>query len=401
MTATYHGRVFGSGRRGGIPPGRLHRATVSGWKGRTRLTALTIAVLLVGALLVWDAVREAEDDDGPGSPVSARSPGVDGESPSTDDAGTPVGGQPPTVDGGLPYRAFEARSWWNTPLSEDAPENPHEELILDHLATGPQSRGGCLRLAGAGHSPWGQPVYWAGEGDPSYDVGGFVEGRPPELDQLRIPEGARSASNSDGSMTVFDVSRGYVAMLTDAIYDEDADTWSTAGASVTYLQSNGLHVRTGLSDDERNTGTHRGNNGATVVTRWDMVKAGRIDHVLKVASGPELAKRWVFPMIGSDGDYTGTDPGVPPSGLRLRLRPSLDLESMGLRAEALVIAQALQRYGMYLGDSGGTTALKLEDTVTEGRGQLWGLHPKDLCSLPFDPAYWDVLPEGFDPSRLP
>ena len=35
---------------------------------------------------------------------------------------------------------------------------------------------------------------------------------------------------------------------------------------------------------------------------------------------------------------------------------------MDLQPEALVIARALQDYGFYIGDSGGTTALKLENT---------------------------------------
>ena len=64
----------------------------------------------------------------------------------------------------------------------------------------------------------------------------------------------------------------------------------------------------------------------------------------------------------------------------------------------LVIAQALQKYGVYIGDSGGATALKLEDTRTEGRGQLWTVTADDLCMLPFTSQFWDVLPEGYDPS---
>jgi hypothetical protein len=131
---------------------------------------------------------------------------------------------------------------------------------------------------------------------------------------------------------------------------------------------------------------------------WNEVQAGAINHVLKVASGPELANRHVFPMVGSDGDYQGNDPAVPPEGLRFRIKPSVDLESLKLSPQALVIARALQRYGFYLGDSGGSTALKLENTVAEGRGQLWNLSADALCALPFKPAYWDVLSEGYDPS---
>jgi hypothetical protein len=222
--------------------------------------------------------------------------------------------------------------------------------------------------------------------------------RPPELNALRIPPGARPADNSDGSMSIFDLGSGYVTLLTDASYDASRDSWSASGATVTYLSSNGLHVKTGRSDNPKNTGTHRGNNGADSVVRWDEVQAGAVDHVLKVSSGPELSKRWVFPMTRSDGDGPVDDPSVPPEGLRLRIKPSVDLTGLGLDPQALVIARALQTYGMYLGDSGGSTALKLEDTVVEGRGQVWDATTKDLCGLPFTPAYWDVLPEGYDPS---
>ena len=127
------------------------------------------------------------------------------------------------------------------------------------------------------------------------------------------------------------------------------------------------------------------------------VEAG--DPIVKVASGPELANRWVFPLVGSDGGYNGDDPAVPPEGLRLRVKPSVNLAALHLAPQALVIATAMQRYGIYLGDSGVTTAVKLEDTVTEGLGQVWELKPTDLCALPFTPAYWEVVREGYDPTR--
>ena len=68
----------------------------------------------------------------------------------------------------------------------------------------------------------------------------------------------RTVSNSDNSMTVYDRRKGYVVALTGAEYHEDRDEWSAVGATVTYLDSNGLHVDTGRSDDPRNRGSHRG-----------------------------------------------------------------------------------------------------------------------------------------------
>jgi hypothetical protein len=299
---------------------------------------------------------------------------------------------------GRPYRPFRDRSWWNTPVPANAPSDPQAAKILNYLSTAPESGQGCLRLAGAQHNKWGQPAYWAQPGDPEYDVQGLPAGAPHEVKHLRIPEGARGADNSDGTMSVYDMARGYVVLMTDAHYDAASNVWSASGATVTYLDSNGLLDTAGKSGDPRNVGTHRGNNGATSYVRYDMVKAGDVRNVLKVASGPALADRWVFPMTGSDGTVTDPSLGAPPEGLRLRLKPSLNLRQLGLHPQALVIAQALQKYGIYLGDSGGTTALKLEDTRAEGRGQPWTVTADDLCALPFTPQFWDVLPEGYDPS---
>lgn len=296
-----------------------------------------------------------------------------------------------------PPRAFSAGSWWNTPVPRDAPSHPRASAILDYMQTARDAGDGCVRLAGADESEWGQPVYWSRPTDKAYDIAVDMPQPPPsELDTLRIPEGARGAATSDAEMTIFDVDRGYVVALTGADLDVKTDTWRARGATVTYLGSNGLHARTGRSDDARNTGSHRGNNGATMMVRHDEVTRGAIEHVLKVASGPETSKRFVFPMIGSDGD--SDNPDAPPQGLRFRIKPTVDLSALDLAPEARVIAQALQTYGFYVGDSAGVTALKLENTRAEGRGQLWELPPTALCSLPLRRDLWDVLPESYDPS---
>jgi hypothetical protein len=346
----------------------------------SRASALA-AVVALGLGTVAFAVTSSAPQEEPGNASSAAEP-TDPNPEASDD----------------PYRAFTPDSWWNTPLPSEVPVNPEADEILEYLSTAPESGGGCLKLAGAGESHWGHPIYWAEPGDPVYDLQGIARVPGEEIDSIRIPRSARPASNNDGTMSIFDLERNYVVALTNAVYDPGTREWSAIGASVTYLDSNGLHAETGRSDDPRNHGTHRGNNGATMAVRWDMVQAGEIDHVLKIAAGPEVSDRFVFPMVGSDGDYHGTDPAVPPSGLRLRIKPSVDLEALHLSDQALVIARALQEYGAYIGDSGGVTALKLENTMAEGRGQLWDVTATDLCGLPFGSEYWDVLDEDYDPT---
>ena len=291
------------------------------------------------------------------------------------------------------FRAFEADSWWNTPLPKGAPRSPISRQILTYLRTAPDAGGGCLRLAGTGTNRWGQPVFWAGPGDPEFTIAGQPM---PELRHLRIPADAEAAATSDAAMTIFDRSRGYVVALTGAHYSSSGG-WSARGATVTYLGSNGLHSRLARSDDRRNRGSHRGNNGATMMVRYDEVAAGAIRHVLKVSSGPETSSRFAFPMVGSDGD--SANPVAPRQGLRLRIKRSVDLDALHLRPQARIIARALQRYGMYLGDNGGHTTLKLEDTRASGQGQKWAISGHALCGLPFTPQYWTVIKGGYDPSR--
>ncbi len=301
---------------------------------------------------------------------------------------------PPTPDRSV--QAFRSDSWWNTPLPADAPSHHASEAILHYLSTGPESGNGCLALAGLGDSPWGTPIYFAGRGDPTYLVHRTAMRLPPELDELRIPRNARPSVPDGGTLVVYDVDKNYVVALSDAVYDAENDSWSARGATVSYLDSNGLDVRTGQAD-ARNTGNLRGGNAAVMVVSWDEVEGGEIDHVLSMSSGPTLSSRHVFPMVGSDGAYEGKDPAVPPQGLRLRIKASVDLAAFQLDPQALVIARALQEYGVVVGSSGGSTALKLESTVVEGRGDLWNLKRDALCRLPFSPRYWDVVAESFTP----
>lgn len=304
------------------------------------------------------------------------------------DAGVP--GEPPEG----PYRAFTPSSYWNTPLPSDAPIDPGSERFLRYLAR--KHAANFLTLSGTGPGGrWGNPIYWAQRGDPSYDIhNACSDPAPPEFRSVRIPREARADPTSDASMTIFDLKRGIVYGLWRARYDPGTRQWSACGGAAYYLRSNGLDGSLLGSNQPRNQG-HRGVPPPTFAVRYDEITAGSIEHVLKIAV-PRTACYNVFPLVGHE---CGTlDPAAPPEGMRLRLKPSIDLDAMDLTAAQRTIARALQRYGAVIGDQSGRSAeLKLENTVAEGRGDLWSrvLTADSLSMFTFDD--YEVIQLGYSP----
>jgi hypothetical protein len=292
------------------------------------------------------------------------------------------------------YRPFVERSYWNRSLPKAAPRDPDSARILEFLRADNDTN--YIRLGGATESgQWGMPVYWPGVNAPTYDIGrNCPVAQPPELSRVRIPRGARPDPTSDAALTIVDRNRGIAYGLGHARYDRATDRWTACGGAVYYLQSNGLHGDLRASDEKRNRG-HRGLPPTVTAVRYGEVRAGSIDHVLKIAVHT-TGCRHVFPMV--DDECGSSHPYAPPEGTRIRIRPRVNLEQLHLSPAALVIARALKRYGAIIGDqTGGPIVLKLENTVAERRGFLWEglLTPTSLEHIPL--SCFEVIKPSYRP----
>lgn len=291
-----------------------------------------------------------------------------------------------------PLNLIAQNSYWATPLPENAPVDPNSDEMIEFVQR--NSTTDYIRLAGTGPDGlWGNPIYWAQEGDKVYSVRNSCSyHRPPEFQSVRIPAGAIPDPTSDASMTVYDLDKELVYGFWKTEYDSSNDVWTACGGTVHYLDSNGLTGSLEQSDEPRNSG-HRGLPPFTYAVRLDEIRAGTIDHVLRVAISPAGVDH-VFPMTGSDGD--SLDPFAPPEGARLRLKPDIDLSEMDLSAPQRVIGTALQDFGAVIGDqSGGPTSLKVENSVAQGEGQLWvGLLSQDSLA-PFKLEDFEFVTLGY------
>ena len=83
------------------------------------------------------------------------------------------------------------------------------------------------------------------------------------------------------------------------------------------------------------------------LVRYDEVAAGAIRHALRFTT-PNTRRAHIYPARHDASDSSSTS--LPPMGLRVRLKASVDLS--GYSPAPRTIAEALKRYGMILADNG-------------------------------------------------
>jgi hypothetical protein len=117
--------------------------------------------------------------------------------------------------------------------------------------------------------------------------------------------------------------------------------WTAGSGAVWSLRSNHLRPAGWTSADAAGLPIFPG------LARWDEAARGTIDHALRFTA-PETRRAYVYPARHYAS--SSNDPALPPMGLRVRLKASVNVGSFP--PQARVVLRALQRYGMILADNG-------------------------------------------------
>jgi hypothetical protein len=117
--------------------------------------------------------------------------------------------------------------------------------------------------------------------------------------------------------------------------------WTAGSGAVWNLRSNHLRRAGWTSADAAGLPIFPG------LARWDEASRGLIDHALRFTA-PETRRAYVYPARHYAS--SSSDPSLPPMGLRVRLKASVNIASFPKQAR--VVLRALQRYGMILADNG-------------------------------------------------
>lgn len=223
---------------------------------------------------------------------------------------------------------------------------------------------------------WTVPVYYADASTPRHNVpitAGWTEFN--SLPNVPVPANAKPDPSEDAHLTIIDRSKGCVY-----------DFWGASGSG------GNLSAKLGNAMPTDSTGVDPGGlgarasgfSGAAGLITYDDMKRGSIDHALVFAYPKTRSGGPVAPATKSDGQ-TGGDDAIP-QGARLRLDPSINLGSLGLNRYELMIARAMQQYGMILGDTSGGFTIYAQHPQSVPGGSYGGLLPDntwvDLSKIP-------------------
>jgi hypothetical protein len=232
---------------------------------------------------------------------------------------------------------FTSASPFNTPIPTTAGVDPNSTTWINQLYNN-----SLVNSIYVNQTAWSTTVYHANATTPTIPI--YVSNLNKHID-LPYLSGWSTSPDSDAHMVVIDDSTG-------CEYEFEALNLTSRWANSVAV----FHVTTG-------TGAHAADAGVTgagtsllagLITPQD-VASGAINHALRIGT-PINSSQYRLPATSSDGSLSG---GIPEGSL-IRLDPSLDLSQSGLTGFALMLARALQRYGAYDGDNGGSLAVSAQ-----------------------------------------
>jgi len=126
-----------------------------------------------------------------------------------------------------------------------------------------------------------------------------------------------------------------------ALYPKPGGGWKAGSGAIWNLRSNALRPAGWTSADAAGLPIFPG------LARYDEVARGVIDHALRFTV-EHTRRAYVYPArhYASSSD----DPSLPPMGLRVRLKASVDISAFPRQAR--IVLQALKTYGMIVADNG-------------------------------------------------
>jgi hypothetical protein len=227
---------------------------------------------------------------------------------------------------------------------------PHPALAPDSGAMAAQAIAddtGTARLLDG--SQWGIPIVTADSQSDSYSVGCQYYWCNQSVTGQHIPTDAQTSTGSDGHLVVLQPNGQELDMW---VGQRTGRGWQAGERSVESTSGSAANcstVHACAGADAANFALAAG------VVRPQEIAQGHIDHALAITIPDTRQNAIACPATNGDG--THTNPGAIPIGAHLQLNPNLNVSALNIPAWQKTIARALQQYGAYVTDTGGSIGI--------------------------------------------
>lgn len=289
-----------------------------------------------------------------------------------------------------PFRFFSPSSFWNEPVAADAKLDPKSSELVQAFST--EIANDTL----AKDPPWinttveSVPIYTVPADQPTVQVRLEAPSRSPTLQKawaaVPLPPTAQPAAGTDKVLVVWQPS-------TDRLWDfwrlvHTSEGWSASwGGAMQHVSSNpgvyGPKAWPGAKPWWGDSASSLEPVGGLI--SLEDLEHGQIDHAVAIAIPNVRAGVYASPAQRTDG--TSTDPLALPEGAHLRLAPTLDLAALHLPRVTLMIAEAAQRYGLFVRDYAPDVTFYAQDPIPTGTnpyagptGYFEGQSPRELLA---------------------
>ena len=273
---------------------------------------------------------------------------------------------------------FSESSFWNLPIGENPEIDPRSEHFIELLKSEPTGN-----KFGINCNKWTVPVYIADRSTPTYRIGSHhlssaeketwvtyreIFGHGPGFgEDVPIPKEATPDPEEDAHLAVIDLDRMLAWDMWGLVQHADG-SWTSKTGMKYKLDGEGVFSTEDFDIINGESVHFHGPSRAAGVPiiagliMYDEVMAGKICHKLSCATRFNAKQEFVYPASWTDGFTEG---GIP-EGAVIQLDPGLDLSLFDLYPGEVVVAKALQEYGMVVVDVAGGSPIYAEG--------LWG-HP--------------------------
>jgi hypothetical protein len=285
--------------------------------------------------------------------------------PVTAPVTTPVT-TPTTPTAGGVWRPFTDASPWNTPIAQNPKLASDSQSLISDLRTS-SPFGEHLDINMAGYSI---PLYYANASTPTVDVtcdiggAGFTGSNGMNAHaNVPMPAGAAPDPQGDHHLAIIDRTRNIEWGLWGA--QNSSGKWTCGLGATADLAGDGLRPYKPTNPTWYTSHGARACGFPLIagLIRTEEIEAGHIDHALVIAY-PHIRAGFYMSPASTAQARSGNDSistrGIPCGG-RVQLDPALDLNTLGLSRAGRIVAEAMQKYGAYVGDYSGAISLYAEN----------------------------------------